>query len=204
MYIIGITGGTASGKTTFVQQLIEECETDWINIISQDDYYKPLKGLSYQEKDKINFDHPDTIDFDLLEQHLLTLKDGKSIQKPSYSFKTHDRLIETTSILPKPVLILEGILVLSIAKTKTLCDHTIFLDAPEYIRQERRLQRDVNERKRTPESVLFQFETNIHPMHRQFIEPLKHKVHQVIDGTKSFHSPLNDVVKLIKKQVSLP
>ncbi len=204
MYIIGITGGTASGKTTFVEQLIAQCDADWVNIISQDDYYKPLSHLTLEEREKTNFDHPDALDFELLEQHLLSLKKGETIEKPTYSFETHNRLVQKIDILPKPILILEGILVLSILEIKSLCDYTIFVDAPEIVRQERRLQRDMAERGRTRESVLYQFETNIHPMHRQFIDPIKTTVNKIIDGTQSFDTPLKEVVNLIEKQVSLP
>lgn len=203
MYVIGITGGTASGKTTFVNRLLENCDITKVNIISQDDYYKPLTGLSFKEKDKINFDHPDSLDFDLLEQHLLDLKKGEAVEKPTYSFETHDRLPNAVTISQKPILIIEGILILSVSKIQQLCDYTIFVDASETIRQERRLLRDMTERGRTKESVLYQFETNIHPMHRQFIEPVKDKVDMIIDGTKSFDIAIQDVVKLIEKQVSL-
>lgn len=204
MYIIGITGGTASGKTTFVKQLIAQYGTSYITIISQDDYYKPLFNLSFEEKITFNFDHPSTIDFELLQQHLVALKKGNSIEKPNYSFETHKRLPKSISVFPKPILILEGILVLSTPVIKALCDYTIFVDAPEQIRQERRLKRDIAERGRTAESVLYQFKTNIHPMHRQFIEPLKNEVDKIIDGTKSFKEPLKAIACLIEKQVSLP
>lgn len=204
MYIIGITGGTASGKTTFVKQLKDSFNSECLNIISQDDYYKPLYGLTFDEKDKFNFDHPDALDFNLLEKHLLALKKGELIGKPTYDFNTHDRLFENISIVPKPILILEGILILSVPKVKILCDYTIFIDAPEDIRQKRRLKRDLTERGRTAESVLNQFEKNIHPMHRQFIEPLKKGADFIIDGTKDFTEPLNAIASLIQKQVSLP
>ncbi len=201
MYIIGITGGTASGKTTFVKELLGQCNANWVNIISQDDYYKPLDGLSLLEKNKINFDHPKALDFDLLEKHILSLKKGEVIKKPIYSFETHDRLKKTVSIKPKPILILEGILALSVSKIKTLCDYTIFVNASEEIRQERRLKRDMEERGRTKESILEQFDTNIHPMHRKFIEPLKNEVNLIVDGTKKFKEPIQTIVSLIEKKI---
>ncbi|WP_010523059.1 uridine kinase [Aquimarina agarivorans] len=200
MYIIGITGGTASGKTSFVNQLKQHVNGSQINFLSQDDYYKPLTGLSYKDKDQINFDHPDSLDFDLLEKHIHTLKIGQPIEKPTYSFQTHDRLVKTTTTAPRPILIIEGILVLSMQNIKQLCNYTIFVAAPEDVRQQRRLKRDVAERGRTAESVLYQFETNIHPMHRQYIEPLKNKVDYIIDGTKSFETPITHVLKLIENQ----
>ncbi|WP_010178768.1 uridine kinase [Aquimarina agarilytica] len=201
MYIIGITGGTASGKTTFVTKLLAQCDPHRITMISQDDYYKPLTGLSLQEKNNINFDHPNSIDFDLLEKHILSLKKGELINKPNYSFETHDRLEKVTTISPKPILILEGILVLSVPKIKALCNYTIFVDASEKTRQERRLKRDIAERGRDKETILEQFKTNIHPMHRKFIEPLKNEVNLVIDGTKNFNEPINSLVNLIETKI---
>ncbi len=203
MYIIGITGGTASGKTTFVKDLLDQCDTNTVNIISQDDYYKPLVGLTLQEKNDINFDHPDSLDFDLLEEHILSLKKGKAINKPTYSFETHDRLEKTIPIDPKPILILEGILVLSVSTIKALCDYTIFVNASEKIRQERRLKRDIAERGRDKETILEQFKTNIHPMHRKFIEPLKNEVNLVINGTKDFKKPIQTILNLININTNL-
>ncbi len=204
MYIIGITGGTASGKTTFVSKLKEKIDPNYINIISQDDYYKPLAHLSASEKATVNFDHPNAIDFELLARHIIALKNNTPILKPMYDFEIHDRLEAKKIVTPKPILVIEGILILTSEKIKALCDYAIFVDAPKKIRQKRRIDRDISERGRTLESVLYQFENHIHPMHDQFIEPVKTSVHRIIDGTISFDKPLEELVNLIENQVSLP
>lgn len=202
MYIIGITGGTASGKTTFVDLIKRQFSEQDVGIISQDDYYKPLSHLTVQEREQINFDHPDSIDFKLFHEHIIALKTRKSIMVPNYCFATHDRLAQTTNITPKKVLIIEGILILSQAEIKNACNYTIFIDAPHEIRIQRRLKRDVNERGRTPESVIEQFNTNIAPMHKTFVEPVKTGVNLVIDGTQKMDSNVRKISDLITKQLS--
>ena len=202
MYIIGITGGTASGKTTFVNLLKQQFSEIDVAIISQDDYYKPLTHLSIQEREKINFDHPDSIDFKLLHEHVIALKAGKAIQIPNYCFATHDRLAQKTELTPKKVLIIEGILILSQPEIKKACDYTLFIDAPHDIRVQRRIKRDVNERGRTPESVIEQFNVNIAPMHKVFVEPAKTSVDLVIDGTQKMDSTIHKISSLINKQLS--
>lgn len=204
MYIIGITGGTASGKTTFVSKLKEKIDPNYVNTISQDDYYKPLAHLSNSEKTTVNFDHPNAIDFELLARHIIDLKNNKTISKPVYDFEIHDRLEAKELVIPKTILIIEGILILVSEKIKALCDYSIFVDAPKKIRQKRRIDRDISERGRTLKSVLYQFENHIHPMHDQFIEPVKTSAHRIIDGTISFDKPIEELVNLIENQVSLP
>ena len=173
-----------------------------IAFISIDDYYKPLIHLNYAEKEQYNFDHPTAIDFGLLEKHLLLLKSNKPIQKPKYCFKTHNRLKETTTILPSPVIIIEGILSSSITAIRNLCDYKIFIDAPENIRLERRIKRDVTERKRTKESVIQQFKMNISAMHSEFVEPYKKYADLIIDGTQEFDNSVNAICALINQQLS--
>lgn len=202
MYIIGITGGTASGKTTFVNLLKNEFSMDQITIISQDDYYKPLSHLSIKEREQTNFDHPNSIDFKLLHEHIVALKAGESVQIPNYCFTTHDRLPDTSTITPKKVLIIEGILILSQAEIKNSCDYTLFIDAPHEVRVQRRLKRDVSERGRTPESVMEQFNTNIAPMHEAYVTPVKATVNLIIDGTQGMESNVDKISALINKQLS--
>jgi len=202
MYIIGITGGTASGKTTFVNHLKNRFSSNQINIISQDDYYKPLSHLSLSDREKTNFDHPDSLDFKLFYEHLICLKENESIEIPNYCFTTHDRLAQTTLITPKKVLIIEGILILSQAEIKKVCDYTIFFDAPHDIRVQRRLERDINERGRTSESVIAQFKNNITPMHNTFVAPVKFNVDLIIDGTQDLQTNVEKISELINKHLS--
>lgn len=200
MFIIGITGGTASGKSTFAVLLKQKCQNIDINFISQDDYYKDTSGLTTEEISAINFDHPDALDFKLLYQHITSLAKGKKIKKPTYSFALHNRLLKTEIINPCKVLVIEGILILNDPKIKELCNTTIFIDSSEEVRLNRRIIRDVSERGRTEESVLFQFKKNITPMHHKYIEPHKAIVDYVFDGTKDFKIPSEIIFNLIAKQ----
>lgn len=202
MYIIGITGGTASGKTTFVNLLKQRFSNQEVIIISQDEYYKPLSHVSIQEREQTNFDHPNAIDFKLFHEHIVALKAGNSIHVPNYCFSTHDRLAQTTPMAPKKVLIIEGILILSQVEIKKACDYTLFIDAPHEVRVQRRLKRDVSERGRTPESVLEQFNKNIAPMHEAYVTPVKANVNLIIDGTKEMESNVDKISALINKQLS--
>ena len=201
MYCIGITGGSAGGKTTFVNLLKEEFANNQVIFISQDDYYNVNDHLSMTERERINYDHPNAIDFELLNQHISKLKKGIKINKPIYDFASHNRTAETEVINPKKVLILEGILILNDSEIKSMMDYTLFADAPETVRLERRIGRDVKERGRTKESVLKQWEATINPMHNQFVEPHKSNVDLIIDGTKPFDESLKTVSEIIKQQL---
>ena len=171
--IIGIAGGTGSGKTTLADRIIEELNDPNIIIIKQDAYYKSHPKMSSQEREKINFDHPDAFDTELLMQQLINLKNGKSIKMPVYDFKTHLRKKETELIQPYKVLILEGILLFENAKLRELLDIKIFVDTDSDIRILRRITRDINERGRTFESVHKQYLKTVRPMHLEFVEPSK-------------------------------
>ena len=201
MYIIGIAGGTASGKTTFVNRLKTRFSNEQINIISQDDYYKPLSHLSIQEREQTNFDHPKSIDFNLLHTHIISLKNNETIEVPCYCFSSHDRLNETKLISSKKILIIEGILILSQPEIKNICDYTIFIDAPHEIRLNRRLERDIKERGRTKESVYKQFNDHIVPMHNMYVAPVKDNVNMVINGTEDMTTNLNKISELIIKHL---
>ncbi len=173
MLIIGIAGGTGSGKTTVVQQIINELPKNEVGIISQDSYYNETSHLSYEERTKINFDHPQSIDFSLLVQHLKDLKSGKTIQQPTYSFVNHNRTGEYEEIKPKKVIIVEGILLLSSPELRAMFDIKIFVHADADERLIRRLKRDISERGRDMSEVLQRYQNTLKPMHEQFIENTK-------------------------------
>lgn len=173
MLIIGIAGGTGSGKTTVVRQIMNQLPDAEVGIISQDSYYKETNHLSYDERVLINFDHPRAIDFDLLVNHLNKLKAGKTIQQPIYSFVTHNRTEDTISTHPRKVMIVEGILILSHAELRELFDIKIFVHADADERLIRRLRRDIAERGRDMDEVLNRYQKTLKPMHEQFIEPTK-------------------------------
>ncbi|WP_026713318.1 uridine kinase [Flavobacterium daejeonense] len=173
MLIIGIAGGTGSGKTTVVHQIMNQLPDAEVGVISQDSYYKKNENLSYDERALINFDHPRAIDFDLLVSHLNELKAGETIQQPVYSFVTHNRTEDTISTHPRKVMIVEGILILAHAELRELFDIKIFVHADADERLIRRLKRDIAERGRDMDEVLNRYQKTLKPMHEQFIEPTK-------------------------------
>ena len=196
MLIIGIGGGTGSGKTTVVNQIISEFPKGEVQVISQDSYYKDTSHLSFEDRCKINFDHPQSIDFQLLETHLKDLKKGKSINQPVYSFKTHNRTGDTTLTEPKKVIIVEGILILSNTQLRTILDVKIFVHADSDERLIRRLKRDMAERGRDLDEVLDRYQTTLKPMHQQFIEPMKAYA-DIIIPNNNYNSVAVNVVKTI-------
>lgn len=173
MLIIGIAGGTGSGKTTVVEQIIEELPEGEVCVISQDSYYLDTSHLPMEERVKINFDHPQAIDFDLLAEHLKQLRAGESIEQPIYSFTDHNRTGETLTTLPKKVVIVEGILILTNKSIRDMLDIKLFVHADSDERLMRRINRDIRDRGRDIEEVLDRYKTTLKPMHQQFIEPTK-------------------------------
>ena len=171
MIIIGIAGGTGSGKTTVVNKIIDALPTDHIAVLAQDAYYKDNSALTFEERQRINYDHPRSIDFDLLIEHLNDLKAGKTINEPVYSYITHSRTEDYKVVHPKDVLIVEGILVFTNEVVRDLCDIKIFVHADADERLIRRIKRDISERGRDIDEVLNRYEAMLKPMHNQFIEP---------------------------------
>ena len=171
-YLITITGGSASGKTTVAQKIKSEVKNSIV--LRLDDYYKKnVENLSYDQLSKKNYDHPFAFDFDLLIENLIDLINDKPIEKPIYDFSIHDRLELTEKIIPKKIIILEGILVLDNAKIRELSNIKLFVDTDPDTRVIRRIQRDTIERGRSLQSVVLAYESNVKPMHAQFIEPTK-------------------------------
>ena len=173
MLIIGIAGGTGSGKTTVVKQIVEEFPKNEVCVISQDSYYLDTSHLSYDERVRINFDHPKSIDFELLVKHLKALKKGESVEQPVYSFVEHNRTGETVTFHPKKVVIIEGILILTNKDLRELCDVKLYVHADSDERLIRRLRRDMAERGRDLNEILNRYQSTLKPMHEQFIEPTK-------------------------------
>ena len=196
MLIIGIAGGTGSGKTTVVNQIIEQLPTDEVCVISQDSYYNQTVNLSYEERTKINFDHPRAIDFDLIVKHLKKLKSGKTIEQPVYSFVTHNRTTDTVKTHPRKVVIVEGILILNNEALRNLFDIKIFVHADTDERLVRRVRRDITERGRDIEEVLNRYHDTLKPMHLQFIEPTKNFADIIIPNNKH-NTVAIDVVRTV-------
>jgi len=165
MLIIGITGGTGSGKTTVVNQIVKHLPDNEVCVISQDSYYKATDNLSYEERTKINFDHPRAIDFDLIVKHLKELKLFKTIEQPVYSFVTHNRTENTVKTHPRKVIIVEGILIFNNEELRNLFDIKIFVHADTDERLIRRVRRDITERGRNIDEVLNRYQDTLKPMH---------------------------------------
>jgi len=171
--IIGICGGTGSGKTTVANRILESVSASEVAFIQQDSYYRNLKDLPLDYRNAVNFDHPDALDNDLLVHHIRKLKASGSVELPIYDFKTHTRLNETVLIEPKPIVIIEGILIFVDPRLLEQMDIKVFVDTPDDIRFIRRLRRDIAERGRTLDSVIEQYLATVRPMHMQFVEPSK-------------------------------
>ena len=196
MLILGIAGGTGCGKTTVVNQILEQLPEGEVGVISQDSYYKDTTHLSYEERVKINFDHPRSIDFELLEEHLKELKKGNTIEQPVYSFVKHNRTGDTILTHPRKVMIVEGILILTNKELRDMYDIKIYVHADSDERLIRRLKRDIAERGRSIEEVLNRYQTTLKPMHQQFIEPMKEYADLIIPNNK-YNTVAIDVVKTI-------
>ncbi|GFN36033.1 uridine kinase [Tepidimicrobium xylanilyticum] len=171
--LIGIAGGTGSGKSTVAKEILKSINKKNVVIIEQDSYYKNQSHLSFEERVKTNYDHPFAFDNDLLIQHLKDLLNDKTIEKPIYDFEQHTRKKETVTVYPKEIIILEGILILNDEEIRNLCDIKIFVDTDSDVRVIRRIQRDIKERGRTLDSVIHQYMSTVRPAHLQFIEPTK-------------------------------
>jgi uridine kinase len=171
--VVGISGGTGSGKTTVANRILETVSAKDVVFIQQDSYYRNLKDLPLDYRQLANFDHPDAIDNDLLVNHIKKLKAGEPVELPIYDFRTHTRLNETLRIEPKPIVIVEGILIFSDPRLLEQMDVKVFVDTPDDVRFIRRLKRDLAERGRTVDSVIEQYLATVRPMHMQFVEPSK-------------------------------
>lgn len=196
MLILGIAGGTGSGKTTVVQQILHELPAEEVTIISQDSYYRQNDHLNYKERCLINFDHPDAIDFELLVDHLNELKSGNLIEQPIYSFVTHNRIQDKLMTFPRKVVIVEGILIFAHKPLRDLFDIKIFVHADSDERLIRRLRRDIKERGRDLDEVLGRYQTNLKPMHQEFIEPTK-SFADIIIPNDTYNTVAIDIVRTV-------
>lgn len=196
--IIGICGGTASGKTRFAKRIVEMVGPEAIIYLEHDAYYRGLDDLRPDLKQIKNFDHPDSLENDLLIAHLHQLEAFQPIERPVYDFTCHRRTTETLHILPKPVILVDGILIFAVEALRNLFDIKVFIEADADIRLARRLQRDILERGRSPESVINQYLTTVRPMHEKFVEPSKNYADVMIHGTVENNTGLDLLVTKIK------
>jgi len=172
-FVIGVAGGSGSGKTTVVRRIVDSLGTEHVTLLDHDRYYRDRNDLRLEERAALNYDHPDALETDLLVEHVRALKAGTAVNVPQYDFTRHARLPETETFQPRRVLIVEGILVFVDAALRELMDIKVFVDTDSDTRFIRRLQRDVAQRGRTMESVIDQYQTTVKPMHLEFVEPSK-------------------------------
>ncbi len=196
MLIIGIAGGTGCGKTTVVNQIVNELPDKDVGVITQDSYYNDLSHLKLIERRKTNFDHPKSIDFELLEKHLTELRSGKIVQQPVYSFIECNRTNETVPTRARKVMIVEGILILTNPRIRDMFDIKIYVHADSDERLIRRLKRDVNERGWDLDETLKKYQETLKPMHDQFIEPTKEYADIIIPNNK-YNTVAVDIVRTI-------
>ncbi len=197
--LVGIAGGTGSGKTTIAKNITRTLALGRSVRIDHDSYYRDHSDLPMEERERLNYDHPDALDNDLLVEHLKMLKAGFPIEKPIYNFRLHGREKETETIEPAPVIVVEGILILADRRIRELCDLKIFVDTDADIRVFRRIRRDMEKRGRSFESIRKQYYTTVRPMHLQFVEPTKRKADIIIPEGGENKIALNLVVSRLQK-----
>ncbi len=178
--IIGVAGGSGSGKTTIAEALVDAIEG--VVFIQHDAYYRHQPGLTFEERVRVNYDHPDSLETELLVTHLEALRAGQPVERPEYDFTQHLRSRRTVAVAPAPVVVVEGILVLADASLRSLMDLRVYVDTDPDLRLARRLERDIRERGRTPDSVLAQYLATVRPMHLEFVEPSKRHADIIIPG----------------------
>ncbi|MBV6496165.1 MAG: uridine kinase [Acidobacteria bacterium ACB1] len=200
--IIGICGGTGSGKTTIARAIVEAVGEQNVVLVEQDSYYRNLADMPLDDRHHANFDHPDAIDSDLLVNHIKRLKLGQPIEIPIYDMVTHTRSDRVEVIEPRPVVIVEGILIFSEPRILELLDVRVFVDTPDDIRLLRRLRRDINERGRTFERTLDQYEKTIRPMHFEFVEPSKRFADVIIPEGGQTDTSIKMLCSLVRERLS--
>ena len=200
--LIGIAGGTGSGKTTLANRLVDSFGGDEVSILRHDNYYKRHDDMPYEERCKLNYDHPDAFDTQLLYEHIRALKNGKAIQMPVYDYTVHNRSDETVGVNPAPVIVLEGIMIFAERRLCDLMDIKVFVDTDADVRILRRIIRDVNQRGRSLDSVIDQYLTTVKPMHEQFVEPSKRRADIIIPVGGENNVALDMLIERVRKHLS--
>jgi uridine kinase len=196
--IIAVAGGSASGKTTVVNEILSKLDLTSVAIIKHDDYYKDQEDMSLEERYKVNYDHPDSLDNDLLVKHIQMLLEGKSVLKPVYDFEQYTRSKITETVEPRKVIILEGILILTDERIRNLSSIKLFVELDEDTRFIRRLQRDLKERGRSVDSVIAQYQSTVKPMHHKYVKPTKRYADVIIPNDYNHDVAVDIIVSKIK------
>ncbi len=200
--IIAVAGGSASGKTTVVEKIVASFDKGDVTVIKHDDYYTDQTELPMEERVKMNYDHPFSLDNDLMFKHILKLLKGNNVEKPTYDFEQHNRSDKTEVISPTQIIILEGILIMEDERIRDLCDIKLFVEADDDLRFIRRLTRDMAERGRTMESVVKQYLTTVKPMHFAFVKPTKRYADVIIPNDKNHEVAVDLIITKIKSIIS--
>ncbi|MEG0804687.1 MAG: uridine kinase [Pygmaiobacter sp.] len=201
--MIGIAGGTGSGKTTLTNRLKEHFGND-VSVIYHDNYYKQHDNMPYEERCLLNYDHPDAFDTDLMVEHLLALKAGRAVKSPVYDYTLHNRSADTVTVLPAKVILIEGILIFQSPALRELMDIKIFVDTDADVRILRRILRDVKKRGRSLDSVVEQYLTTVKPMHEQFVEPSKRAADLIVlEGGKNLVA-LDMIIQRVQSHIDTP
>ncbi len=200
--LIGVAGGSGSGKTTVANNLVKAFKSEDAVLVEQDAYYRELTNMTIEEKAQVNFDHPDSIEFDLLKKHLIDLKSGKAIERPIYDFTTHSRKEGTVKINPSKIVIIEGILIFAVPEIRELFDVKIFVDTDADEMILRRIERDMNERGRSFESVKNQYLTTVKPMYLEFCEPSKRYADIIIPRGGENKIAIDMIVSKLKDHIA--
>lgn len=200
-FIVGVAGGSGSGKSTFCR-MIHESSPDDVVIVEHDYYYYCLAHQPLDIRASYNFDHPDSLETSLLIEHLQTLKSGIPIEAPQYRYATNSRLPETKRIDPHPVILVDGILVLCDARLRSMFDLKVFVDVSDKLRYERRLERDCKHREQTPEQVLAQYLATVKPMHDEFVAPSRESADLIIDGASDFSLAIETFFERVRENTT--
>lgn len=200
--IIGVAGGSGSGKTTVVSHIVNEIGEDNLNLLQHDSYYRDLKHLEFKDRAKQNFDHPSSLESELLIRHVEALEKGYSIDVPLYDFSNHVRKEKSRTVTPKRIILVDGILIFYEKELRDLMDIKIFVDTDDDIRLLRRLKRDIMERERSIESVIHQYETFVRPMHLEFVEPTKRYADIIIPHGGENHVALSMVKAMLQDRLA--
>lgn len=199
--IIGICGGSASGKTTFAKKIHNQVESGYVTYMRHDAYYLDMRHCSFDFRQRVNFDHPEALDNSLFIEHLKQLKASQPIEQPIYDFTTHTRLDETKSISPHPIILVEGILIYAIEELRKLLDIKVFVDTDDDIRLARRTMRDMQERGRSTESIITQYLDTVRPMHNKYVYPYKQFADLIISGNSQNYVGMDLIVTKIKAKI---
>lgn len=200
--LIGIAGGTGSGKTTLADKLVDNFGNDEVSILRHDSYYKRHDNMTYEERSQLNYDHPDAFDTELLCEHIRKLKAGEAVEMPVYDYTIHNRSDKVVLVNPAPVIVLEGILIFAEKQLCELMDIKVFVDTDADVRILRRIVRDVKERGRSLDSVITQYLTTVKPMHEQFVEPSKRRADIIIPEGGENIVALEMLIQRVRKHLN--